>query len=115
MKEVIAKLPKFERSEQKIVKEFVPSNPEDVRSAGRLVIRASNYGAGLDKFDGFFDTLAADALTFEPPIEIDREDAEVVQYGGERYKRTFGLEVSIPEGHVIPEEYVRLRSPEPTL
>jgi hypothetical protein len=111
----MTKLPKFERSEQQIVKEFVPRNPEDMRSAGKLIIRASNYGSSLDKFDGFFDTMAADALTFEPPIELDREDVEIVQYGGDRYKRTFGMEVSIPEGHVIPEEYRRLQSATLTL
>jgi hypothetical protein len=110
----VVKLPKFERAEQILVKEFVPIDRELAVSAGRLVLRARNYGSRLDKFDKLFDTMAKDALTFEPPIELDREDVEVVHYGGSRYAGTFGLEVDIPEGHVIPSEYARIRETELT-
>jgi hypothetical protein len=108
------KLPKFERSQQKIVKEFVPHEQSVALSAGRLVVRAENYGSSLTKFDELFDVMAADALTFEPPIELDREDVEVVHYAGERYSGTFGLEVSIPEGHTIPADYTRTQQLELT-
>lgn len=111
----MTKLTKHGGAEQQIIKEFVPHDPGHIRSAGRLIVRATNYGSHLDKFDGFFDTMAADALTFEPPIELDRGDVEIVQYGGERYKGTFGMEVSIPAGHVIPLEYTRQQAAEQTL
>ena len=101
------KLSKFERAEQQIVREFVPRDRDDVLSAGRVVVRANNYGSSLAKFDELFDVMAADMLTFQPPIELDREDVEVKHYAGERYSGTFGLEVSIPGGHVVPTEYVR--------
>ena len=110
----MVKLPKFEHSEQQIVKEFVPIDRSVALSTGRLVVRANNYGSSLAKFDELFDVMAADALTFEPPIELDREDVEVVHYGGERYAKTFGLEVTIPEGHVIPADYMRIQQTELT-
>jgi hypothetical protein len=73
------KLPKYNNSsEQQIIREFVPTDPERARSAGRVIVRASNYG-------------------------------------GISYKKTYGLEVSIPEGHVIPEEYARRAQVEYTL
>lgn len=111
----MVKLPKFERAEQQIVREFVPIDRAISLSAGRMIVRANNYGSSLAKFDTLFDVMAADALTFEPPIELDREDVEIVHYGGKRYARTFGLEVTIPEGHVIPDEYARMRQVEFTL
>jgi len=108
----MVKLPKHERAQQTIIKEFAPLDYNVGLSAGRLVVRASNYGSDLAKFDELFDVMAADGLTFEPPIELDREDVEVVHYGGTRYANTFGLEISIPEGHVIPNAYVRIEKPE---
>ncbi len=111
----MVKLPKFNSSEQKIIKEFVPSDYDAALSAGRIIVRADNYGSTLAKFDQLFDIMAADMLTYEPPIELDREDVEVVHYGGRHYARTFGLEVPIPEGHVVPAEYVRMSTIELTL
>jgi hypothetical protein len=32
-------------------------------------------------------------------------DPEVIQYGGRRYKGTFGLEVIVPQGTAVPDEY----------
>ena len=104
----MVKLAKFERPEQHIVREFVPRDRTVALSSGRVVVRAENYGSSLAKFDELFDVMASDALTFEPPIELDRADVEVVHYGGERYAKTFGLEVTIPEGHIIPTEYMRM-------
>ena len=91
----MVKLPKFEQSEKQIVKEFVPRDRSIALSTGRLIVRADNYGSSLAKFDELFEVMAADALTFEPPIELGREDVEVVHYAGDKYARTFGLEVTI--------------------
>ncbi len=111
----MVKLPKHESPEQHLVKEFVPNDAAKERTAGRLIIRSTNYGSKLSKFDGLFNVMAADALTCEPPIELERDDVGIVQYGGARFKRTFGMEVSIPEGHVVPQEYTRVQEAEYTL
>ena len=111
----MTKLPKYERSEQKIIKEFWPRNEELETTAGRLIVRATNYGSSLAKFDEFFDIMVADALTFVPPIELHREDVEIVHYAGDSYRHTFGMEVSISQGHVVPEEYTRISCTERTL
>lgn len=111
---IMTALPKFEHAQQKILKEFAPNNPDVALSAGRLIVRTYNYGSSLAKFDELFDVVAADAMTFVPPIELSREEVEVAHYAGERYARTFGLEVSIPEGHSIPAEYSRIQQTEPT-
>lgn len=110
----MVKLLKFERAEQQIIREFVPKDPSVALSAGRLIVRANNYGCSLKKFDELFHVMADDAATFEPPIELDREDVEVVHYGGERYSKTFGLEVNIPQGHIISPEYIRMAQTELT-
>jgi hypothetical protein len=109
------KLPKYQRAKQSMVKEFWARDPENVRSTGRVIIRANNYGSSLAKFDELFDTLQQDMLQFEPPIALDREDVEIVKYGGYSYKNTFGIEVTIPEGHVLPEEYRRIPNTEALL
>ena len=56
------KLPKDQRTKQEIIKEFWRSDPEDPRSMGRVIIRATNYGSSLDKFDELFGVLQADML-----------------------------------------------------
>ena len=109
------KLPKSFGSELHIVKEFARTPREDAGGPGRMIVRATNYGSHLDRFDKLFAIMAADAATCEPPIELDRNDAEVVHYGGERYAHTFGLEVQIPGGYIVPEDYTRIDRVEPTL
>lgn len=105
---------KHERAELNIVREFWPRNPEEAKSGGRLIIRATNYGSSLDRFDTFYELLSQEAASFEPPIEIGRDDVEIVQYGGVRYKGTFGLETSIPDGHVVSDSYTRVARSELT-
>jgi|GEM_PF-7047165 len=100
-------LHKFERREQRPIKEFAPRDRSVALSAGGLIVRA-NDGSSLAQFDEMFAVMAADGLTFEPPLQLDRGDVEVVRYGGERYAKTFGLEVTIPEGYAIPADYVRI-------
>lgn len=111
----MVKLPKHKSSEQLIIREFAPGDRDTALRAGRIIVRADNYGSSLAKFDELFDIMSTDMLTFQPPIELDREDVEVVHYAGRRYAHTFGLEVSIPEGHVVPAEYVRVPTVESTL
>ncbi len=102
------KLPKYESSLITPIKEFAPLDMSDPCSAGSVIVRFANYGSGLDMFDRSFTAMQADMATFEPPIELDREDTKVVQYDGECYRGTFGLEVAIPAGHVVPEQYRRV-------
>lgn len=97
-------------AEGRLIREFVSVNPDDARSAGRVIIRSLNYGSMLDKFDKFFDAMQADMQTFVPPIELGRGDAEVTHYVG----GTFGLEVPIPAGHTVPEAYTRIPTVERT-
>jgi hypothetical protein len=110
----MVKLAKFESREQQIVKEFVPKDHDIALSAGRIIVRANNYGSSLAKFDELFDVMAADALAFEPPIELDRDDVQVTHYAGERYAGTFGLEATILEGHIVSGEYSRMHQVELT-
>lgn len=110
----IVTLPKIQSAEQKIVREFAPYDDSD-RSRGKLIIRADNYGSSLAKFDQLYGLMHEDALTFEPPLQLDRDSVEVVHYAGERYAHTFGLEVAIPEGHQVADSYTRISQIEKTL
>lgn len=107
----MAEIEKIEHPKQQVIKEFVPGDRSVALSTGLLVVRANNYGRSLAKLEELFQIMVADALTFEPPIELGREDVDVTRYGGDRYAKTFGLEVTIPEGHVIPDEYTRVDHP----
>lgn len=108
---------KNESSPQKIIREFCPylGPSTSIGYAGRLIVRAENYGNRLSKFDELFAVMAADALQFEPPLQLDREDVEVVHYAGSMYKRTFGLEVNIPKGVIVSNKYTQVSQQESLL
>ena len=99
---------------QLLVKEFAPRDSDIEKSAGRLIVRSYRYGCSPALVDELCDAMQADAATFEPPIELSRSDVEIVHYGGDMYKGTFGAEVTIPEGHIVPDTYTRIAAPERT-
>lgn len=92
-----------------IIKEFAPRDKEAALSAGRLIVRETSYGSSMDKLMRFTDILIADAAAFEPPLTLTPADVEVVEYAGERYARTFGVEANVPEGHRVAADYSRLQ------
>jgi hypothetical protein len=96
------------QSELAIVKEFCESNLDVARHAGRLVIRSKNYGSSLRYFDQLFETMEDVASRCEPPFDVDRTDTEVVHYGGQYYKNTFGLETNVPIGTIVPDDCTRI-------
>ncbi len=62
---------------------FIKEYCADVKTA---VIRLNHYGSSLDVFDEMCQQARIDL----PGIQ--NKDIRVVQYGGDRYKRTFGIE-----------------------
>lgn len=58
-------------------------------------------------------TLVAEAKKDFPSLSDD--DMEVVYYGGDRYKRTYGVEFNVPNGENIPDTYKRIHQLEFTL
>jgi hypothetical protein len=111
----MAELSTHEAAPLEIIKEFIPQSGALEQAAGRLIVRAARYGGRLIVLDELFATMEADVLRCDPPIELQRSDVEVVQYGGDRYAHTFGLEAPIPEGHRIPPDYTRRDIAEPLL
>lgn len=96
------------RSELNIVKEFCEDKREAAQYAGRLVIRSRNYGDTLGYFDQLFAAMEEVASNCEPPLGLDRDDVEVVHYGGRFYKNTYGLETYIPLGIKVPDDCIRI-------
>jgi len=74
-----------------------------------VVLRTDTYEKGLSHFDRLF----AQAEKGFPTLE--RSDVRVVQYGGERYKGTFGIEFDLPQGAKIPRGYSELQELEYTM
>jgi hypothetical protein len=62
-----------------MIKEFCKSN-------SIAIIRNNHYGNGMDVFEGLY----LEALKDFPKLK--RSDVRIVQYAGERYARTFGIE-----------------------
>ncbi len=98
-----------------LVKEFVPREPDAEMSSGRLAVRSYQATCTPALVDGLFTAMQADAATFEPPITLERSDVEIVKYGGDTHRGTFGAEVTIPAGHIIPDTYTRIAATEKTL
>ena len=77
----------------------------------KIIIRSNCYCSSFSHFEKLKAELDKDfpKNTFDP---------EIVQYGGIRYKRTFGIEVMLSTKHsihTIPEVYEELSKPEYTL
>lgn len=98
-----------------IIKEFWPRYPDSVTSAGWLIVGATNFGSELGRFDTFYDVIAEDAAASVPPLPVNRSAASVIHFGSGAYEHTFGLQVRVPEGHVVPDTYTRVNNPEFTL
>ena len=75
----------------------------------RVILREDNYDSRLSKFLELFEAAKSDF-----PF-ISESDINLVHYGGDRYKRTFGLEFSVPDSTSIPDIYVEIHSLEMTL
>lgn len=72
----------------------------------RVIIRSNRYGSTLSYFNELLTVAEADFGTLDPT------QVEVVHYGGDRYKRTFGLEFNVAKDTFIPEHYGRQLYPE---
>ena len=72
----------------------------------RVIIRSNRYGSTLSYFNELLTVAEADFGTLDPT------QVEVVYYGGDRYKRTFGLEFNVAKDTFIPEHYGRQLYPE---
>ncbi len=101
-----------------VTAEFIPENPGTELSAGRLIFRSlSSEDNTFAHFDLFFKVMARYALNCEPPIRLDRGDTRLVYYDAdqsEMHPNTFGIEATIPEGHLVSADFYR-RQPEPSL
>ncbi len=71
----------------------------------KIIIRSNCYCSLFSHFEKLKAELDKDFPnnTFDP---------EIVQYGGIRYKRTFGIEVILSIKDTIPEVYEELSKPE---
>ena len=85
----------------KIIKEYATKNCI-------CVLRSDCYGSSLM----YFAKLLAVAQKDFPGLTL--KEVEVRQYGGERYKYTFGIEFSRPED-IVPDSYSRIKQVEFTL
>lgn len=77
-----------------IIKEFVRTTTGVI-----IILRTRTYGSSLQYLNGLYRV----ALRSFPGIE--QQNVNVIQYGGERYKRTFGIEFFVPPGTEIPADY----------
>ncbi len=76
-----------------VIKEFCPSS-------NRAVIRTETYGSSVGKIELLMNFAMSDFPG------LSKWDIEVVQFGGQHYKRTFGIEfpaASAPEDYDIIE------------
>lgn len=77
-----------------IIFEYV-AKPVDI-----CILRFDHYGSRLDQFIELFKVAEIDFPELRWP------DIHIVQFSGDRYKRTFGIELK-PKG-IVPEQYKRI-------
>ena len=82
---------------------FVKEQTED-----HCVIRTDTYVHSLEHILNLFNTARQDFPDLKP------KDVKVVQYGGRRYARTFGIEFEKPREIEVPEEYDHIQQLEYT-
>ena len=71
----------------------------------RIIIRTNCYSSMFSHFV----MLKAELDKDFPDAEID---PEIKQYGGRRYKRTFGIEFTLSAGSSVPRVYKKIREVE---
>ncbi len=91
----------FESKSMKIIREYSTY-------AKICVIRTNIYGSQLSHFMNLFNEAKKDFPDLKP------EEVDIKQFGGRRYKRTFGIEFDRPE-ESVPETYNRIENLEHTL
>lgn len=115
---------KFNEERRQYVMRWFKADPEtrakmatEEEDGGRLIVRTNTYASSMGAFEQIAGVLVEDALQFEPPVEIDPHAIDVEHYAGQRYKSTYGFEVSLPSelGIVVPVDYGRVSQPEYTL
>lgn len=85
-----------------IIKEFC-------RTRNIIVIRTNTYSKTYAHISNLI-------LLAKKDFDVKDEDIIVVEYGGERYKRTIGIEFHIPSGtDWIPSEYTEISELENTI
>lgn len=81
-----------------IIREYC--QPKTIGALPTCVVRTKTYASGLMHFDELFAVAQSDFP------DLHREDCEVVHYGGQRYKGTYGIEFfRVGE---IPEIYQKI-------
>lgn len=83
----------------KIIKEYC-------ETVNKYVIRSNTYAHEWEYFKNLINEAKKDYPT------LDEDKIEIVQYAGERYKRTYGIEFRVEEKP--KEEYFRIRKLEYT-
>lgn len=73
------------------------------------VIRFRHYGSSMQEL------LAASAEAKRDFPGLKDEEIRVVQYGGERFARTFGIEFELPPDTGLPVAYTQIKELELTL
>lgn len=69
------------------IKEIVLASKEGSKN-GTCIIRCNDYGSSLQHFLDLYQIALADYP------ELKLEEVSIVKYGGDRFKRTFGIEFS---------------------
>lgn len=82
-----------------MIKEYCKQTGDNLR----FILRLRHYGSDLATITELFNEAKKDFPNLSPA------DAEIVQYGGERYKRTFGIEFAGPKASV-PADYAEVKN-----
>lgn len=90
-----------------IIKEYCKLRAHLMDQPIRFILRREDYSHRLNKIIELYDEARRDF----PNLPL--ADVEIVQYGGRRYRRTFGIEFTLDTP--IPAGYVEVAQVEDTL
>lgn len=68
----------------------------------KCVIRNNTYGSSLELLNSLFQKAKEDFP------KLEENEVNVVQYGGQRYKGTFGIEFDAPDK--VPDSYQNIQN-----
>jgi TRAP-type mannitol/chloroaromatic compound transport system substrate-binding protein len=94
---------------EKVREEVNPETNQRWISNARCVVRTNCYGSSLSMFKQLAD------VAKEAYPELKDEDIKIVQFGGQAYKRTFGIEFTPIDGKTILDGWMEIRELESTL
>lgn len=77
---------------------------------GEVLVRTETYASSMQAFEELSGLLIAEALEFEPPVQIDPSSVSALHFGGASIRGMYGFKAILPSGLgiIVPSTFNRI-------